>query len=162
MKVYIIDGNSYIHRAYHALKPLSTRDGFPTHAIYGFTKMLLKILEEKPECIAVVFDVAKKSFRNDIFPEYKANRPPMDDSLVVQIPFIKKIVEALNIPIIEKEDVEADDVIATLVNKFKENEERIREGCEEVGRSLVLLSERRAALITAAVTGQLDMKELAA
>ncbi len=118
-KIFIIDGNSYIHRAYHALKPLSTRDGFPTHAIYGFTKMLLKILEENPEYIAVVFDVAKKSFRNEIFPDYKANRPPMDDSLVVQIPFIKKIVKALNIPVIEEEDVEADDVIASLVSQFK-------------------------------------------
>ena len=118
-KIFVIDGNSYIHRAYHALKRLSTRDGFPTHAIYGFTKMLLKILEEKPEYVAVVFDVAKKSFRNEIYPEYKSNRPPMEDSLVVQIPFIKKIVEALNIPVIEREDVEADDVIATLVNDFK-------------------------------------------
>ncbi len=125
-KIYIIDGNSYIHRAYHALKPLTTRDGFPTHAIYGFTKMLLKILEDKPDYIVVVFDAAKKTFRNEIFPEYKANRPPMDDSLVVQIPFIKKIVEALNIPIIEKEDVEADDVIATLVeNLKKENDAEI-------------------------------------
>ena len=122
-KFYIIDGNSYIHRAYHALKPLSTRDGFPTHAIYGFTKMLLKILENNPDYIAVVFDVAKKSFRNDIFPEYKANRPPMDDSLVVQIPFIKKIVNAMNIPVIEMEDVEADDVIATLVNVFKKDKD---------------------------------------
>ena len=118
-KIYIIDGNSYIHRAYHALKPLSTKEGFPTHAIYGFTKMLIKLLETNPDGIIVVFDVAKKSFRNDIYPEYKANRPPMDDSLVVQIPFIKEIVKGFNIPIIEKEDVEADDVIASLTERFK-------------------------------------------
>ncbi len=124
-KVYIIDGNSYIHRAYHAIKPLSTRDGFPTNAIYGFTKMLLKIIEDKPDYIGIVFDIAKKSFRNEIYPEYKSNRPPMDEDLVIQIPFIKKIVEALNIPIIEKEDVEADDVIASLVKKLKKNKDNL-------------------------------------
>ncbi len=121
-KFFIIDGNSYIHRAYHALTPLSTRDGFPTHAIFGFTKMLLKILEENPQYVVVVFDVAKKTFRNEIYKDYKANRPPMDDDLVKQLPYIKEIVKALNLKILEIDDVEADDVIASLVEKYKSDD----------------------------------------
>jgi len=117
-KFFIIDGNSYIHRAYHAIRGLKNSDGFPTNAVYGFTNMLMKIMEESPEYIAVVFDAAKKSFRNNIYPEYKANRPPMDEELAVQIPYIKKLVNAFNIPVIVEEDVEADDVIATLTNLF--------------------------------------------
>ena len=120
-RLFVIDGNSYIHRAYHAIRGLRNSDNFPTNAIYGFTNMLMKIMEETPDYIAVVFDAAKKSFRNELYPEYKANRPPMDNDLVVQIPFIKKTVEAFNLPVIVIDNVEADDVIATIVNKFKDD-----------------------------------------
>ncbi len=120
-KFFIIDGNSYIYRAYHAIRGLKNRDGFPTNAVYGFISMLMKIFQEKPDYIVVVFDAAKKTFRNDIYPEYKANRPPMPDDLVVQIPYIKKAVNAFNIPVLEEEGFEADDIIATLINKFKKD-----------------------------------------
>ena len=82
-KFFIIDGNSYIYRAYHAIRGLKNRDGFPTNAVYGFITMLMKIFQEKPDYVVVVFDAAKKTFRNEIFPEYKANRAPMPDDVVV-------------------------------------------------------------------------------
>ncbi len=118
-KLFIIDGNSYIYRAYHAIRGLKNKEGFPTNAIYGFTTMLLKIMEENPDYIIVVFDKGKKTFRNEIYPDYKATRPPMPDDLIVQIPHIKEVVKAFNIPLIEHEGLEADDLIATIVKHFK-------------------------------------------
>ncbi len=112
---YIVDGNSLLYRAFYAIKGLSTKTGFPTNAIYGFYTMLNKLLEEKkPDYILVAFDVSRKSFRNDIYRDYKAQRPPMPESLLVQLPYIKKILRALNIATVELENYEADDIIGTL------------------------------------------------
>jgi len=112
-------GSSYIYRAYHALTPLSNSRGFPTHAIYGVTNMILKILrEKKPDYIAVVFDAKGPTFRHKESPTYKANRPTMPDDLSQQIPYIKKIIQALGITFLEKEGYEADDIIATLCKQF--------------------------------------------
>lgn len=114
-RLFLIDGSSYIYRAYHALTPLSNAKGFPTHAIYGVTNMLLKILrEKKPEYMAVIFDAKGPTFRHKESPTYKANRPQMPDDLAQQIPYIKRIVKALGLSILEKEGYEADDIIATL------------------------------------------------
>lgn len=114
----LIDGSSYIFRAFHALPPLSSPRGIPTNAIYGFTTMLLKLLKEfsKSRC-AVVLDAPGPSFRDKIYPEYKANRPETPDELITQFPWIKKIVSALGIPTVEKEGYEADDIIGTLARK---------------------------------------------
>ena len=113
--IYLIDGSSYIHRAYHAIRNLSNSQGLPTNAIFGFTKMLLKLLDEKsPEFVAVVIDVKGPTFRHEIFKDYKANRPPMPEDLAVQIPYIQKITEGLNVQFLGKQGYEADDIIGTI------------------------------------------------
>ena len=119
-RLFLIDGSSYIFRAFYAIRGLSTSKGFPTNAIFGFTSMLLKILKDhRPEAMAVVFDAKGPSFRSGIFREYKANRPPLSDDLSRQIPYIKEIVEAFRIPILEKEGYEADDLIGTVAKRAR-------------------------------------------
>jgi len=113
--IYLIDGSSYIHRAYHAIKNLSNSKGLPTNAILGFTKMLLKLLDDKsPEYIAIAFDLKGPTFRHKMFKDYKSRRPPMPEDMAVQIPYIKDVVAGLNIKILEKEGYEADDLIGTV------------------------------------------------
>ncbi len=118
MNLYLIDGNSYIYRAYYAIKKLSNSKGFPTNAIYGFTNMLLKIIrEKKPDALCIVFDSPVPTERHKLYEEYKAQRPEMPKDLILQIPFIKKIIEALKIPVYEMPGQEADDVICTIAKK---------------------------------------------
>jgi len=113
--IYLIDGTNLIFRAYYAIRHLSTSGGFPTNAIYGFTNMLLKLIkEEKPSHLAVVFDSGKPSFREELYPKYKANREEPPDDLRQQFPHIPRVVEALNIPVLSIEGVEADDVIGKI------------------------------------------------
>lgn len=113
-EVYLIDGSAYIYRAYHAITPLSTKAGLPTHAVFGFVNIVHRLLREKqPKYIAVAFDSRGPVFRNRMYDLYKANRPSMPDDLAVQIPYIKSFITACNIPSFEQEDVEADDIIAT-------------------------------------------------
>lgn len=116
--VYLVDGNSYIHRAYHAIRHLSNSRGLPTNAVFGFTRMLLKLLDDRhPARICVVFDSRGPTFRHKIYKEYKANRPPMPEDLVVQIPYIRKIVDGLNIASSELAGYEADDIIGTIAGQ---------------------------------------------
>ncbi len=118
-EVYLVDGNAYIYRAYHAIAPLSNSRGLPTHAVYGFTTILRRILRERePECMAVAFDTRGPVFRHEIYPEYKANRPPMPDDLAVQIPYIRKIVTSYNILSLEHDAQEADDLIASMTRQL--------------------------------------------
>ncbi|WP_029933345.1 DNA polymerase I [Thiomicrospira pelophila] len=113
--IILVDGSSYLFRAFHAMPPLTNREGHPTGAIYGVTNMIGKLLETyQPEHMAVVFDAKGKTFRNDLYAEYKAHRPPMPDELRVQIEPIHQIVKALGLPLLVIEGVEADDVIGTL------------------------------------------------
>ncbi len=113
-EVYLIDGNAYIYRAYHAIRPLTNSNGLPTHAVYGFTTTLRRILREKePEYLAVAFDTKGPVFRHKISAEYKANRPPMPEDLVPQIPYIHKTVDAYNLLSMSADDLEADDLIAS-------------------------------------------------
>ncbi len=117
-RLFLIDGSSYIFRAFHAIGRLSTSKGFPTNAIFGFTSMLLRVLREmKPEYVAVVLDAKGPTFRDEIYPDYKANRPGMPEGLEPQIPYIKRIIEAYGIPVIEREGYEADDVIGTIAKE---------------------------------------------
>lgn len=117
--LYLVDGSGYIFRAYHALPPLTRKsDGLPVGAVSGFCNMLVKLLDEMNEAetpthLAVIFDASGRSFRNDIYPEYKAHRPPAPEDLVPQFPLVREAVRAFNIPAIEKEGFEADDLIAT-------------------------------------------------
>ena len=121
-RIFIIDGSSYLYRAYHAMPPLTTSTGQPTGAIKGVTNMLMTLKKDSEGSpIIVVFDAKGKTFRNDIYKEYKANRPPMPDDLREQLVPLKDIVKAIGFPLIEISGVEADDVIATLVKQAKEN-----------------------------------------
>ena len=120
-RIFIIDGSSYLYRAYHAMPPLTSSSGQPTGAIKGVTNMLMTLKKDSEGSpIIVVFDAKGKTFRNDIYKEYKANRPPMPDDLREQLQPLKNIVKAIGFPLIEIAGVEADDVIATLVKKAKE------------------------------------------
>jgi len=113
--LYLVDGSAYIYRAYHAIRNLSNSKGLPTNAAFGFTKMIMKLMDEKkPEFLAVMFDVKGPTFRHEIYKDYKANRPPMPDDLAVQVPIIKDIVRGFNLKIFEKQGFEADDLIGTL------------------------------------------------
>ncbi len=119
--VYLVDGSSYLHRAFHAIRNLSNSKGFPTNAVLGFTKMALKLIHDKnPEYLGFVFDVKGPTFRHEIYKNYKANRPPMPEDMAVQIPVIKKILKNLNITILEKQGYEADDIIGTLARVLGE------------------------------------------
>lgn len=117
-EMYLIDGSSFIYRAYFAIRGLSNSRGLPTNAVYGFINMLLKILnEKKPHLISIAFDPKGPTKRHEVFEAYKAQRPKMPDALSVQIPYIHRVVGAFNIPVIILEGYEADDVIGTVSKK---------------------------------------------
>jgi DNA polymerase I len=117
-ELVLVDGSGYIFRAFFALPQLNNSRGLPTNAVYGFIRMLVKLLKEaRPSHIAVVFDSAKKTFRDDLFEDYKKNRPEAPNDLVVQIPYIHRAVEAFRIRSIVRDGYEADDVIATLATR---------------------------------------------
>ena len=120
-KLVLIDGSSYIYRAYYALPPLTSPKGEPTGAVYGFIRMISKLLNElSPDYIAVVFDAPGKTFRHQEYKEYKAQRKETPDDLKIQIPKIKEIIRLFGIKVLEKEGYEADDIIATLAKKGQE------------------------------------------
>lgn len=119
----LLDGNALIHRAYHALPPLTTKNGETVQAVYGFAMTLLSVLEKfHPEYIAATFDLEGKTFRDDMYAEYKATRTAAPDDLYAQIPRVKELVRAFNIPIYEKEGYEADDVIGTLAKQSEKED----------------------------------------
>ena len=119
--IYLIDGTAYIFRAYHAIRGLSNSKGLPTNAVFGFTRMLIKLMEERnPEYVCMFFDAKGPTFRHEMYPDYKANRPPMPDDMAVQIPYIKEVTAAFNLPIIEMQGYEADDLIGTLARLAEE------------------------------------------
>jgi len=119
--LYLLDASSYIHRAFHAIRGLTTSDGIPTGAVYGFTNMLLKVLrDQEPEYLAVVYDAKGPTFRHKLYPEYKANRPPLDPALKAQLPLVRQVVTAMELPAVEMEGFEADDLMATLARQAVE------------------------------------------
>jgi DNA polymerase I len=114
-KLVLIDAHALIHRAYHALPPMRAADGTPTGAVYGFTTTLLKVLAAiKPTHVAAAFDMAGPTFRHKAYKEYKAHRQPADDDLVAQFKVVREVARAFNIPVVEKQGFEADDIIGTL------------------------------------------------
>lgn len=122
----IIDGNAIIHRAYHAIPGLSTKDGTVVNAVYGFASMLIKVINDfQPDYMAVSFDVAGGTFRDEIYEDYKATRVKADQDLYDQIPLVHEVVEAFDIPIYTKEGYEADDVIGTVAEKVKKEDGKI-------------------------------------
>ena len=120
--IYMVDGSAYIYRAYHAVRDLSNSKGLPTNAVFGFTRMLLKLIEDRsPEYIGMFFDSKGPTFRHEIYKEYKANRPPMPEDLSVQIPYIKEVAKGFNLSVIEMPGFEADDLIGTLAHMAEKN-----------------------------------------
>jgi DNA polymerase I len=117
-RLFLIDGSGYIFRAYHALPEMSRSDGTPTKAVYGFCNMVWKFLgemkaSEAPTHLAVIFDKSEQTFRNELYPEYKAHRPPAPEDLIPQFPLIRDATRAFNLPCVEMGGYEADDLIAT-------------------------------------------------
>ncbi|MBT5047027.1 MAG: DNA polymerase I [Rhodospirillaceae bacterium] len=124
--VILIDGSGYIFRAYHALPPMTRPDGTPVNAVYGFTSMLLKLVDDSDaEYLAVIFDTARKTFRSDIYKEYKANRPPPPDDLIPQFSLIRDATRAFGLPQAELEGYEADDLIATYARQAADAGQRV-------------------------------------
>ncbi len=143
-KLILVDANALMHRAYHALPPLVTKKGENVNAVYGFTSVLLKVVKDlQPDYMVCAFDVAGGTFRDKIYDDYKAGRVKPDQEFYDQIPKIKEVVEALNIPIIEKQGFEADDVIGTLA--------------EQANNELRIMNHKLRTII---VTGDLDALQL--
>src|SRR6188474_736129 len=117
--VFLVDGSSYIFRAYHALPPLNRKsDGLQVNAVLGFCNMLWKLLRDMPEDnrpthLAIIFDKSEITFRNKLYPDYKAHRPPAPDDLIPQFALIREAVRAFDLPCLEQVGFEADDLIAT-------------------------------------------------
>lgn len=140
--IYLVDGTSLCYRSFFAIK-LSTREGFPTGAVYGFYQTLRKIISKyKPVYLGICFDVSRRTFRQEKFKQYKIQRPPSPEGLKVQIPLVKKLIRALGISIIEKEGFEADDIIASLCRKASDD-----------GRSVVIISSDKDLYQLAALKG---------
>lgn len=117
-KLILIDSNALIHRSFHAIPPLTTRKGELINAVYGFTSILLRVINElKPDYIAAAFDLAAPTFRHLEYPEYKATRPKAPDELYEQIPKAKEVLGVFGIPVLEKQGFEADDIIGTVAKK---------------------------------------------
>jgi len=110
----LIDGSGYIFRAFYGLPPMTNPEGIPVNAVFGFTKMLLKLIDDlKPVYAAVIFDVARKTFRNDLYEDYKGNRSEPPEDLIPQFSIIRDATKAIGLPVVEMEGFEADDLIAT-------------------------------------------------
>lgn len=125
--LYLIDGSGFIFRAFHALPPMTRGDGTPVNAVYGFCNMMHKLLDDlKATHIAVIFDAARKTFRNEIYPEYKAHRPPPPPELVPQFPLIREATKAFGVPSLEVEGFEADDLIAAYARLAVEAGRKVR------------------------------------
>ena len=164
-RVYLIDGSGYIFRAYHALPPLSRSDGTPTGAVAGFCNMLVKLMDEvvvggDAGHLAVIFDKGRTSFRNDLYPEYKANRPPPPEDLVPQFGLIREATRAFNVACIEIEGFEADDVIATYARIAREAGHEVvivssdKDMMQLVGEGVSMLDPIRSRPIGAAEVGE--------
>src|SRR4030043_1697505 len=121
-KLVLIDGNAILHRAYHALPPLTAKSGEPINAVYGLVSMLLRVIQDlNPTHIAVCFDTPEPTFRNKIFKDYQAQRPQTMDELISQFAKARRVIKAFNIPYFEKSGFEADDLIGTISQKVKED-----------------------------------------
>ncbi len=156
----IIDGNSIVNRAYYGVRPLSTKTGIPTNAIFGFMNIMLKYIDEyKPDYLCVAFDLKAPTFRHKMYDQYKAQRKGMPDDLAEQMPHLKEILSAMNIPQLSLEGYEADDIIGTVSRICDENELRcnIVTGDKD---DLQLASRNTRVLLTTTRMGQTTTEEL--
>jgi len=114
-KLVIIDGHALIHRAYHAIPPLTTKGGEIVNAVYGFSVILLKVIKDlSPDFVVVAMDLPDKTFRHHEFVQYKANRPPAPDDLISQFALVREVINAFDMPIFEQPGYEADDLIGSI------------------------------------------------
>ena len=119
-KLLLVDGSGYIFRAFHALPPMTRPDGTPVNAVYGFTSMLMKLVDDmQPDHIAVIFDTSRQTFRSEIYPQYKANRSEPPDELIPQFALVRDATDALSLPQLEAPGFEADDLIASLAKTMR-------------------------------------------
>src|SRR3972149_8474712 len=126
-KFVLIDGNAMLHRAYHALPPLTSKSGEVVNAVYGFFSMFLKIIQDlKPQYLAVCFDKEKPTFRQQLYVGYQAQRPKMADDLVPQIGIVHDVLKRANIAIFEVDGYEADDLIGTLANQVQSSKFKVQ------------------------------------
>ena len=142
--LYLVDGSSYIFRAYHRLPPLTNRHGTPAGAVYGYTTMLWKLADgltkaDGPTHMAVILDASEHTHRNEMYDQYKAHRPPPPEDLVPQFPLIRVATRAFSIPCIEEAGLEADDIIACYVTEAKKaglagDDRQLRQGFDAAGR----------------------------
>jgi DNA polymerase-1 len=147
-RLILVDGSGYIFRAYHGLPPLTRRDGTPVGAVYGFTTMLLRLRETyKHDMLAVIFDAGRQTFRSELFPQYKMNRSETPEDLIPQFPLVREATRALNIPAIELENYEADDLIASYAHAARVQ-----------GREVVIISSDKD-LMQLVVDGQVTMMD---
>lgn len=147
-RLILVDGSGYIFRAYHALPPLTRRDGTPVGAVLGFTNMLIKLREAyKHDMLAVIFDHGRATFRSEIYPEYKTNRSETPEDLIPQFPLVREATRALNIPAIELENYEADDLIASYAHAARGQ-----------GREVVIVSSDKD-LMQLIVDGEITMMD---
>ena len=144
--LYLIDGSSYIFRAYYAIRHLSNSKGFPTNAVYGFTAMLFKFLKDyEPTHLGIVFDSKGSTFRDDIYPLYKANRSEPPEDLVPQFSKIFEMVDAFNIPQVQLEGFEADDLMGTISKNVEKEDAKVvlvtgdKDFCQLVSDKVTLL-----------------------
>ena len=122
-RLFLIDGSSYIFRAFFAIPPLNNSTGLPTNAVFGFIHILLKFLKHyKPEYVAVALDAGRETFRHQILPTYKGNRPVPPALLIPQFPYFRRVLDGLNLPLLELPGYEADDIIATLCATMGDDE----------------------------------------
>ncbi|HET9484654.1 MAG TPA: DNA polymerase I [Xanthomonadales bacterium] len=153
-QIVLIDGSSYLFRAFHALPPLSNRDGEPTGALYGVVNMLRATLKQRPARLAFVLDAEGGNFRHQLYPEYKANRAPTPPDLKLQVAPMKRIVEALGIPILCIPEVEADDVIGTLAHRAREADYDVVISTSD--KDFAQLVDERVTLVNTMTQGVLD------
>ena len=160
MKLMVIDGNSIINRAFYGIRMLTTRDGTPTNAVYGFVNILLKLLEEeKPEALCVTFDRKAPTFRHLAYEGYKAQRKGMPDELAAQLPILKEVLEAMNIPRFEMDGWEADDLIGTIAARDSEQgwDTVVVTGDKD---SLQLITERTTVKLVTTRMGQTTTRDM--
>ncbi len=153
----LVDGSSYLYRAFHGLPPLTNHEGTPTGAVYGVVRMVRKLIEEEqPQNVAVIFDAKGKTFRHKMYKDYKANRPPMPDDLQVQIAPLHQLIEALGIPLLSVPDVEADDVIGTLAKTAATEKYRVLISTGD--KDMAQLVDKRISLINTMNNVRMDEK----
>lgn len=156
-KLLILDTNSLLNRAYYAIRGLTTQDGMPTGAIFGTLKLILDISAKvQPDRIFAAFDIKKKNFRHDIFPEYKGHRKPMDEELAVQLEPLKEILRLMGIAIVQKEGFEADDIIGTLTQTLL-GEKTVVSGDKDL---LQLIKDDTTVYLTKVGVSQLDKNDI--